>query len=120
MEHDIELNEAGFEYAKKLIEDGQVVLDQGDWGEVNPDTEQQDQFIEEDGMEAYSLWHLGTRPEYDRETKQCWAFPYGDFEKVHRSGLMAAEERARQYDYEDIRAAAVELLEMLPDPPALA
>ena len=119
MSYPIELNEAAFEFAKKMIKEGNYLLDQGDWHLENPDTEEQDQFIMEEGMEAYGLWHLGMRPEYGVDTKERYSFPYGNYKKVCRSGLMAAEERAKQYQYEAVRNAALELLEMMPDTPQL-
>mgnify|MGYP007097261464 CR=1 FL=1 len=51
MSYPIELNEAAFEFAKKMIKEGNYLLDQGDWHLENPDTEEQDQFIMEEGME---------------------------------------------------------------------
>lgn len=109
----IELYEQGFENAKRLIREGSFVDDRGDWGEVNPGTEEENAFIDSEGLGAYALWHLGVRPEDSREDKGAWAFPYGDYRSVHRSALLAAQERATQYGYESIRAAAVELLELL-------
>ena len=50
----IELNEAGFKYAQQLISEGRVDVDlHGDWDEINPDSEQQDRFVEEHGYEAF-------------------------------------------------------------------
>lgn len=109
----IDLYDEGLDYAKKLIGEGRYVVDKGDWGEVNPGTQAQNSFIEEHGLHAWSLWHLGVRPDAPRETKEAWAFPYGDYENVHRAGLMAAEERARQYGDESVRLAAGQLLELL-------
>ncbi len=108
-----QLYQPGVEYARELIRAGHFVVDKGDWQEVNPGTEQSDAFIEEAGVEAYAKWHLAYKPELDANDKTAYAFPYGDYENVHRSALMAAEERARQYQYEEIRLVAVELLELL-------
>ena len=38
---------------------------------------------------------------------------YGDFEKVHRCGVLAAESRAGQYKHDDIEHAAAQLIEMV-------
>lgn len=111
----IEVNQAGFDYARKLIAEGRFVADHGDWGEVNPGTEAQNAFIEENGIEAWSLWHLGRRAGDAEDNKETWAFPYGDYQNVCRSGLLAADERARQYGYDDIRQAALDLLRLLDD-----
>lgn len=119
MSYPIELNEAAFEFAKKMIREGNYLLGEGDWHLQNPDTDQQDAFIEEQGMEAYGLWHLGMRPEYSEGTKERYSFPYGNYKDVCQSGLVAAEERAKQYQYEAVRNAALELLESMPDEPAM-
>lgn len=46
--------------------------------------------------------------EEDPERKGRYKFPYGDFEKVHRCGLLAAESRAGQRKYHDIELAVTE------------
>jgi hypothetical protein len=43
------------------------------------------------------------------DTKGHYKFPYGDFEKVHRCGVISAESRAAQQDYEDIDNAFAHL-----------
>ncbi len=110
----IQLNQAGFDYAKKLISEGKVDDDlHGDWGAENPDREKQNRFIEEYGYESYGQWHLGINLDDGPETKEAYSFPYGNYTQVVRSGLIAAEERAAQYGYEEIRDAAKLLLSML-------
>jgi hypothetical protein len=42
-----------------------------------------------------------------------YEFPYGDFEMVHRCGVLAAESRAAQYQHSDIETAAAHLHGML-------
>ena len=110
----IQLNQAGFDYAKQLISEGNVDMDlHGDWGRENPDTEEENRFIEKYGYESYGHWHLGINEDHSPETKEAYSFPYGNYSQVVRSGLIAAEERAAQYGYEDIREAARLLLSML-------
>lgn len=82
-------------------------MDRGDWQLVNPDTDAKDAFIDECGMDAFGLWPLGVRDGHGPETKEHWAFPYGDYpygdhSNVDYLGLLAAEERARQYHYEPV------------------
>lgn len=109
------MNQRAVENAKRLIDEGRVLLDKhGDWDEVNPGTEAQNKFIEEHGFEEYGQWHLGFKDGASREDKSSYSFPYGDFHQVVRSGLIAAGERAQQYHHEAIKAAADELLQMLP------
>ena len=109
----VELYEAGYEYAKRQIAEGHYVADKGDWSEANPGTAAQDAFIEEHGLKAYADWHLGIKPDRSYEDKSTYDFPYGDYHVVHRAGLLAAEERAQQYNYLPIRDAARQLLQQL-------
>ena len=54
----------------------------------------------------YGKWHLGIDDSEPDDTKERYKFPYGDFELVHRCGLLAAESRAGQYKHTSIEAAA--------------
>ena len=109
----IEVYKEGFENAKWLISEGHFVDDKGNWDEINPGTQEEDAFIREHGVAAYAKWHLGVKEGGSREDKTTYSFPYGDFKNVHRSALMAAEERAKQYSHFAIRDAAVELISQL-------
>jgi hypothetical protein len=64
-------------------------------------------------MAEYGKWHLGIDETRDVANKGRCKFPYGDFEKVHRCGLLAAESRARQRKYYDIELAVAHLHGML-------
>lgn len=44
----------------------------------------------------YGQWYLGIDTEMGEETKGHYKFPYGDFRKVHRCGVISAESRAAQ------------------------
>ena len=46
-------------------------------------------------------------------TKARYKFPFGDFVKVHRCGVLAAEVRAGQQKYRDIEDAAVRLRDLM-------
>jgi hypothetical protein len=46
-------------------------------------------------------------------SKARYKFPYGDFESIHRCGLLAVKSRAHEYRYADIENAAAELLGMI-------
>ncbi|MET0296966.1 MAG: hypothetical protein ABW024_06165 [Microbacterium sp.] len=110
----IELNDPALRQARALIRDGKVVRDEpGDWSEAAPTADEENGFIESDGWTDYAHWHLGVDKGENRETKGAWSFPIGDFRKVHRSGVIAAESRAAQNDYDDIRDACKALLELI-------
>jgi hypothetical protein len=49
----------------------------------------------------------------DPETKQAYSFPYGDFRRVHRSGVIAGESRAGQHDHDDVEDALKKLLDLI-------
>jgi hypothetical protein len=57
--------------------------------------EDENTFIQKHGWSAFGEWHLGIDDEESRNTKGSYKFPYGDFDRVHRCGVLAAESRAR-------------------------
>ncbi|GAA3698187.1 hypothetical protein GCM10023081_38960 [Arthrobacter ginkgonis] len=110
----IELNRPALEHARALVRDGSVVRDErDDWSEANPTAEEENAFIEKEGWTEYSHWHMGIDKTENRETKQAYSFPFGDFRKVHRSGVIAGESRSGQNDYTDIRDALKDLLDRI-------
>ena len=108
------LNERAFEHAKTLINEGRFVYDdRDDWSEHQPPASRENQFIEEHGFDEYGLWYLGLDDEARPDTKGHYKFPYGDFERVHACGVLAAESRAGQRKYYDIELAVAHLHGML-------
>ncbi|TCM37939.1 hypothetical protein [Kribbella sp. VKM Ac-2568] len=107
-----EVNKAAVEAARGMIEARQYVLD-SDWGEVQPDAEAQNAFLDKHGWEQYALWHLGLTVGTNDETKARHAFVYGDFRRVHRSGLIACVYRAAEWRHKDVELAAHDLLQQL-------
>lgn len=112
----IELNKPALRHARALVRDGKIVRDgQGDWSEAQPTPDEENAFIERDGWTEYSHWHMGIDKSADRETKEAYSFPFGDFRSVHRSGVIAGEVRAAQFDHPEIRDALKKLLELIDD-----
>ena len=110
----VKLNSASFDHAKRLIKEGKYVLDdRDDWSEHQPSADDENRFIEKHGFEEYSRWYLGVDVDEDPDTKAHYKFPYGDFKKAHRCGLLAAESRAGQYKYTDIEQAVAHLHGMI-------
>jgi subtilisin-like proprotein convertase family protein len=110
----VRLHNPGYDYAKKLIDDRHVVLDDRDaWSEHQPSTRAENEFIAEHGWDAYGRWHLGVDDESRKDTKEHWKFPYGDFKDVHRCAVLSAESRAAQRKYDDIKTAVAHLHGML-------
>jgi hypothetical protein len=47
------------------------------------------------------------------DTQRHYEFPYGDFDKVHRCGIISAESRSGQYKHFDVEKAAADLFAMI-------
>ena len=98
--------------ARERIEARQYVLD-SDWGENQPRAAAQNAFLEAHGWTEYAGWHLGLTEGARDETKARYAFVYGDFRRVHRSGLIACVYRAAEWRHKEIELAAFDLLQLL-------
>jgi hypothetical protein len=110
----MKLNERAYEHAQRLVADGKVVLDRrDDWSEHRPSAADENRFLDEHGMQEYSRWYLGIDEDQSEGSKRRYRFPYGDFESVHRCGVLSAESRAGQYKHFDIERAAAHLHGML-------
>jgi hypothetical protein len=110
----VKLNQTAFAHAESLVRAGTFVADErDDWSEHQPTAQQESAFIAKHGWGAYAKWHLGIDDEASEETKARYKFPYGDFVRVHRCGVISAESRAGQYKHFDIEAAAAKLHEAI-------
>jgi hypothetical protein len=110
----VKLNRSGYDHAKELIENGKFVFDDRDaWSEHQPSAQKENDFIERHGYEEYAKWHLGVNDQKPEHTKGRYEFPYGDFENVHRCGVLSSESRAGQYKRFDIENAAAHLHGMI-------
>jgi hypothetical protein len=107
-----EVNPAGIERARSLIEAKQYVLD-SDWGEVQPSAADQNAYLRRHDWDDYAGWHLGLTVGATDHTKARYAFVYGDFRRVHRSGLIACVYRAAEWRHKAVERAAYELLQQL-------
>ncbi len=106
------LNRRAVARAKELIEGKQYVL-RSDWGDVQPRAVEQDAFLERHTWDEYAAWHLGLTDGAAEETKARHAFVYGDFRRLHRSGLLACIYRAAEWEHKEIGLAAHDLLQLL-------
>jgi hypothetical protein len=110
----VKLNQRAFEFAKELVMEGKFVYDDRDaWSEHQPSAHEENEFIRQHGIGEYAKWHLGIDDDEAEDRKGRYKFPYGDFKKVHRCGVLAAESRAGQYKYLDIEVAAAHLHGMM-------
>ena len=107
-----DVNQAAVAHARDLIDKRQYVLD-SDWGEVQPDADAQNAFLERHSWEEYAAWHLGLTEGANDETKARHAFVYGDFRRVHRTALVACVYRASEWRHKEVELAAHDLLQHL-------
>jgi len=91
---------------------GSGVLD-SDWGVRQPGADAQNAYLARHDWDAYAAWHLGLTEGANEETKARYAFVYGDFRRVHRTGLIACVYRASEWRHKDIELAAHNLLQYL-------
>lgn len=107
----MKLNKTAFEYAKELIKQGKITVEDK-WDGV--DTEKENQYIEKEGWDSYKKWYLGINEDANEETKARYSYPFtNDFETIHRKGVIAIKQRSSQYNHKDIFEASSELLEMI-------
>ncbi len=107
-----ELNPAAVRKAEELIKAKQYVLD-SDWGAVQPSADAQNTYLKNHSWDEYAAWHLGLTVGANDETKGRYAFGYGDFRRIHRTGLIACVYRASEWRHKDVELAAHELLQLL-------
>jgi hypothetical protein len=106
----VTLHERAHRFARRLVAEGRAVHDErDDWSEHQPSVDAENAFIARHGFGAYGEWHLGADDAHAPDTKAHWKYPFGDFERVHRCGLLAAESRAGRNKHLDVERAAHEL-----------
>ena len=107
----VKLNQRAYEHAKRLIGEGKFFDDEREaWSDHHPSTQTEKEFIEKNGFSEYKKWFLAVNDEYKEESRRRYEYPYGDFENVHRCGILAAQSRAGQDKYFDVENAAADLL----------
>jgi hypothetical protein len=106
------LNKAAVEHARRLIEGRQYVLN-SDWGDAQPNADAQNDYLDSHSWDDYASWHLGLTDGANDETKARYAFVYGDFRRLHRTGLIACVYRASEWRHKEVELAAHDLLQRL-------
>jgi hypothetical protein len=106
------VNERAVAKARSLISSRQYVLN-SDWGDVQPNAADENAFLDSHSWDEYAEWHLGLTEGASDETKARYAFVYGDFRRLHRTGLIACHYRAAEWRHKEIELAAHELLQLL-------
>jgi len=106
------VNKRAVEHARRLIEARQYVLN-SDWGEVQPRADDENRYLANHSWDEYAAWHLGLTDGATDETKARYGFVFGDFRRLHRTGLIACVYRASEWRHKAIELAAHELLQRL-------
>jgi len=106
------VNRAAVRRARDLIAAKQWVLD-SEWGESQPDTDAQNAYLEGHDWTDYGSWFLGRTVGANPDTKGGHAFVFGDFRRIHRSGLIACVYRASEWHHKKVELAAHRLLQEL-------
>jgi hypothetical protein len=106
------LNDAAVEFARELIDARRYVLD-SDWGDVQPKADAQNAYLDAHSWDEYARWHLGLTEGANDETKARYAFVFGDFRRLHRTGLIACVYRASEWRHKEVELAAHDLLQRL-------
>jgi hypothetical protein len=110
----VKVNLEAFDRATALIAQGRFVADKkGAWENDHPKATQENNFIRDYGFPEYAKWHLAVDERHSSNSKARYKFPFGDFQNVHRCGLLAVKSRAREFGYHEIEAAAAKLLAMI-------
>jgi hypothetical protein len=106
------VNRAAAARARKLIDAHQYVLD-SEWGSVQPRADDENAYLKSHSWDDYAEWFLGLTEGATDETKSRYAFVYGDFRRLHRSGLIACQYRAAEWRHKEVELAAHDLLQHL-------
>ena len=106
------VHERGVAHARDLIEARQYVLD-SDWGDRQPRATDENDYLERHSWDEYAQWFLGLTEGATDATKARYAFVYGDFRRVLRTGLIACVYRAAQWRHKAVEHAAYDLLQQL-------
>jgi hypothetical protein len=106
------VNKAALEHARELIAARRYVLG-SDWGERQPRAVDQNRFLKTHTWDEYGAWHLGLTEGATDETKGRYAFVFGDFRRIHRTGVIAVLFRAAEWRHKAVEKAAYQLLQDL-------
>lgn len=104
-------NKKGISHANSLISDGKV-KDSSSWNP--PSAEEENAYIEKNGIGEYAKWFLGVDSNVDSSNKGHYGYIYtSDFKNVDRKGIIAIKQRAAQQKQIDVFNAASKMLEKI-------
>jgi maleate cis-trans isomerase len=104
-------NPAGIAHANELVAAGKVSKPSS-WN--HPTTQQENDYIDANGIEAYAKWNLGINSQADPKSKDHYHYIYtSDFKTVDRAGLIAIRQRSAQQGMDAIFTAAGKMLDKI-------
>ena len=106
------VNRRAVAHARRLIAAHRYVLD-SDWAEAQPRADDENAFLKSHSWVDYGSWHLGLTEGAADQTKARYAFVFGDFQRLHRSGIIACHFRAAEWRHKEVELAARRLLQYL-------
>jgi hypothetical protein len=106
------VNKAAVARARELIQARQYVLD-SDWGAAQPRADDENSYLKSHSWDEYAQWFLGLTDGANDGTKARHGFVYGDFRRLHRTGIIACLYRAAEWRHKDVERAAYDLLQRL-------
>ena len=106
------VNDVAITHAKRLIDARQYVL-RSRWQDVQPRAREQNAYLKTHSWDEYAAWHLGLTEGAPDEAKARYAFVFGDFRRIHRSGIIACHYRAAEFRHKAIELAAHDLLQLI-------
>jgi hypothetical protein len=102
-------NTSGIGHANSLISAGKVITPSS-WNA--PSANEENAYIEKNGMAAFGKWHLGIDANADPKTKEHWHYIFtSDFKNVDKAGLIAIRQRAGQQKQTDVFEAAGKMID---------
>ncbi|MFO7320599.1 MAG: hypothetical protein DIU68_002625 [Chloroflexota bacterium] len=105
----LRLNREAVAFAEQMIGDGNYRINTI-WREAQPSPQAVETFVRQHGLDGLRRWYLAEDPDAPEDAPERYQFPIGDFKSVHRSGLIAARDRAASQQQDSIAEAADELL----------
>lgn len=103
------VNSQGVAKARELI-DARRYRVRSRWAHVQPGTAERNAFLKSHSWMEYSAWHLALTEGPGEETKARFAFGFGDFNRLHRMGLIACYYRAAEWEHTEVMVEAHKLL----------
>lgn len=110
---DLKFHRDAFEFAKELIKNRKVNCNVRTWTVDQPTPADQNDYLKKHGMLAYGKWFLATKVGTDKNTKEHYEFPMGNFKELSREGIISIKVRAAQFKHHEIEKAAADLLDLI-------